>query len=225
MTRSAVLATLLVLVVGVGPAALGQEENTSPLVISGREAKFKGKGTDMVFPREIVVTGVGSEVSMRALGSGVRKKMVFKVYEGVAYAETGVDLGMDPYHALIGGSFAKRILMFFERDVGGGKIRGAYRDGFKKVQGDSVWSDELLRDIEAFLGYFEGETGVKDQQTIDLVWIPGSGLYTMKAGKSYPVINNPELVSALWAIWFGHDPVSDDLKRDMVRFLHEEKAP
>jgi hypothetical protein len=93
------------------------------------------------------------------------------------------------------------------------------------VQGDSVWSDELLRDIEVFLGYFDDESGVKDQQTIELTWVPGWGLYTTSAGESFPVINNPELASALWAIWFGHKPVSNDLKRDMIRFLSEEETP
>jgi hypothetical protein len=227
MTRATILAAALLLVLASGSIAVEPEEASAParLVITGGEETFQGKGTDMVFPKEIVVSGAGQEVSMTALGSGVRKKMVFKVYEGVAFAETAVDLGKDPYSAFIEGDFAKRILMFFERDVGGGKIRGAYEDGFKKVQGDSVWSEDLLRDIDVFLGYFDDEVGVKDQETIDLVWIPGRGLHTSRGGESYPVINNPRLASALWAIWFGHKPVSNDLKRDMFRFLSEEEAP
>lgn len=185
------------------------------------EETFKGKGTDAMFPMEVHVKSSHSEADLVALGSGVRKKFVFKVYEGVAYAEKGIDLGPDPYKTLIQGDFAKRIHMYFERDVDGGKIRGAYREGLDKVLGKQERPVNLVQDIEVFLGFFE-DAGVKDGQTIDLVWLPGDGLYTLVNGESFPPIKNSILASALWAIWFGGNPVSGDLKKDMIRFVNEE---
>lgn len=184
-------------------------------------ATFKGQGTEARFPTEIRIKGSHSEADLAALGSGVRKKFVFKVYEGVAYAEKGVALGPEPYDTLIRGDFAKRIHMSFERDVDGGKIRGAYREGLDKVLGKQERPVTLVQDIEVFLGFFE-DAGVKDGQTIDLVWLPGDGLYTMVNGESFPPVQNPALASGLWAIWFGNDPVSGDLKRDMLRFVNGE---
>ena len=60
---------------------------------------------------------------------------------------------------------------------------------------------------------------MKDGQTIALTWMPGMGLYTRIAGRPVPPINDEALANALWAIWFGADPVNDGLKRDMVRFV------
>lgn len=189
------------------------------LEITPGEETFKGKGTDARFPKEVHVKSSHSQADLVALGSGVRKKFVFKVYEGVAYAEKGISLGPDPYDALIHGDFAKRIHMYFERDVDGGKIRGAYREGLDKVLGKQERPVNLVQDIEVFLGFFE-DAGVKDGQTIDLVWLPGDGLYTMVNDESFPPLNSPVLASALWAIWFGKDPVSGDLKKDMLRFVN-----
>jgi hypothetical protein len=180
-------------------------------------ATFKGQGTEARFPTEIRIKGSHSEADLAALGSGVRKKFVFKVYEGVAYAEKGVGLGPDPYRTLIRGDFAKCIHMYFERDVDGEKIRGAYREGLDKGLGTRDRSPTLLQDIEVFLGFFEDE-GLKDGQAIDLIWLPAEGLLTVVNGESFPPLDNPELMTALWAIWFGKDPVSGDLKKDMLRF-------
>jgi len=200
---------------------LDPEEFLAFLEIEPGDESFRGKGTDAMFPVEAHVKSSHSEADLTALGSGVRKKFVFTVYEGVAYAEKGIGLGPDPYDTLIRGDFAKSIHMYFERDVDGGKIRGAYREGLDKVLGKQERPVTLVQDIEVFLGFFE-DAGVKDGQTIDLVWLPGDGLYTMVNGESFPPVQNPALASGLWAIWFGNDPVSGDLKRDMLRFVNEK---
>jgi len=206
-----------ILALGV-PAASPAESAPANLVLTAGPQSFSGQGTDARFPTQLVVSGPGKDVVLVATGSGIRKKMIFKVYEGVAYVEQGAELTPDPAAAFITGDFAKRILMYFERDVDGGKIREAFVEGFEKVQGGQAWPDELLAERDRFISYFE-EAGVKDGQYIELTWIPGWGLYTVVAGTVKPVIDNPELASALWAIWFGDQPVSDDLKRDMLRLL------
>jgi hypothetical protein len=200
------------------PFTMDPEEIFAFIRIVPGAKTFKGKGTDARFPHRIVIEGSGEDVVLSALGSGVRKKFLFKVYEGVAYAEAEADLGSDPYSTLIEGDFAKGIHMFFERDVEGKKIRDAYRDGVKKILGRGPWDPTLAQDFETFLGFFDDE-GLKDGQTIDLVWLPGKGLHTVVVGEPFPPVNNRDLASALWAIWFGEDPVSGDLKKDMIRFL------
>jgi len=199
------------------------QEAPQSLVLTAGPESFQGVGTDARFATQVVVSGPGKDLVLRALGSGIRKKMIFKVYEGVAYAQDGAALEPDPAAALINGDFAKRILMYFERDVDGGKIRGAFEEGFAKVQGKETWPTELTADRDLFISFFADE-GVKDGQIIDLIWVPGWGLYTTVAGEQKPVINDPALTSALWAIWFGSDPVSGDLKRDMLRLLQPEEG-
>jgi len=185
------------------------------------DATFAGTGTDHIFPTTIEIKARGESYRLTALGSGMRKKLIIKVYEGVAYADPDADLGTDVYGKLIEGDFPKRIEMYFVHDVDGGKIRGAFEDGFKKTIPEDKMTPVVKADVKKFLDAFP-EDGVKDGQTIDLTWMPGMGLYTRIAGRPVPPIDDQLLVQALWAIWFGPDPVNDGLKRDMVRFATEK---
>ncbi len=215
-----VCATLAAL--AVSSAALAQE-GAAPApqllnVTASGDATFAGEGTDHTFPSTIEIKARGEVHRLDAVGSGMRKKLIIKVYEGVAYAEAGTDFGSDPYQTLIDGDFPKRIEMYFVHDVDGGKIRGAFEDGFKKTISEKAMTPALKADVDAFLAAFTDD-GVKDGQTIALTWMPGMGLYTRIAGRPVPPINDQALANALWAIWFGADPVNDGLKRDMVRFV------
>lgn len=191
--------------------------------VTGGQDTFKGKGCDEQFPKEVKIEAAGQEFDLVAVGSGVRKKMVFKVYEGIAYADQAADLSGDPYQALIEGDFPKRIVMYMLRNVDGGKMRGAYEEGLKKTKPEAERSDSFKAAMDAFLAYFPDDSEVMDGQTIELTWIPGMGLYTMMGGVPSPPIDNVELATALWGIWFGADPVSGDLKKDMVRFVAGEE--
>lgn len=212
-------------VIGLGAVADAQPK-ASPtpqvLYVTASGGTFQGKGAKIQIPKEVVIKAAGNSVRLTALGSGMRKKLVFKVYEGVAYADAQADLGPDPYSALIQGDFAKRIVMHFVRDVSGGKIRGAFQEGFDKTAPAAERSPQFSKDLDRFLGYFT-DGKVKDGQTIALTWMPGMGLYTVSAGKPMPPINDAELASSLWAIWFGDKPVNESLKRDMVRFVGDAK--
>jgi hypothetical protein len=182
------------------------------------EATFEGKGAKGPFPREVTIR-LGDETwQLRALGSGVRKKFVFKVYEGILYGDASVSLGQDPFGEIIRGDWAKGIVMHFVRDVGADKIRGAYRDGFRKVLGEEK-ADSLLQ-ASPFLSYFDRK--IKDGEEMALWWLPGHGLYTRVGNDWKPALPDSMLARALFAIWLGEDPVSKDLRRDMVRFVTAE---
>ncbi len=221
-----VLVGLAILGRGEALAQAGKPDGSTPApqllnVAPSGDETFAGKGTDHRFPRELAISARGETRVLKALGSGMRKKLIIKVYEGVAYAEAPDTLGADPYTTLIDGNFPKRIEMYFVHDVDGGKIRGAFEDGFKKTL-PAEPSRELKAAVDTFLSYFP-DRGVKDGQTIALTWMPGYGLYTRVAGAPSPPIDNEELARALWAVWFGSDPVNDGLKRDMVRFATGEE--
>jgi hypothetical protein len=206
----------------ISPTIFAEGSTEDPLhaaitVVPGEES-FKGKGTDEGFPKEVEIKDSGAEAVLTALGSGVRKKLVFKGYEAVAYAEKGVDLGADPYTAFIEGNFAKRVQMYFLRNLGGNRLRGHFQSGLTQVLGEEEWDPTLARDFETFLGFFEDE-GVKKRESVELIWLPDRGLCTIVGGESYPPIPNPDLASALWAVWLGDKPVSGDLKKDMLRFV------
>ena len=210
------IALFLSIVLICSPLIAGGADDVTITVVPG-EASFKGKGTDEVFPMEIGITAAGDDYSLSALGSGVRKKLIFKGYECIAYAEKDINMGSDPFVTFIEGDFAKLVRMHFLRNVGGGKIRGFFRGGLKKVLGDNDWDPGVTEDFTHFLGFI-GDEGMKDGESIQLVWVPGRGLFTMVGNKSFPPIRNTGFASSLWAMWLGNNPVSRDLKKDMMRF-------
>lgn len=207
-----------------GQASLSSAQEaatTGNLVVAPVEGEtFRGKGTDAEFPRRVVVRFGERSTTLVALGSGVRKKMIFKGYEGIAYADESAALNADPYPALLEGSFVTRVVMYFLRDVGAEKIRGAWQDGFDRYLGEGNVDAAFEADKHVFLGYFD-DTEVKKHQTIELTWLPGIGLFTVVAGMPSPPINNPRLAAAVFSNWFGEKPISGDLKKDMIRFLSE----
>jgi len=91
------------------------------------------KSSKTEFPASITLKGSEGEVDLNALGTGLRKKAIFKVYAGCFYVDATAKLGDDPAAAAINGNFAKRIDMHFLRDVGGEKIAGAFREGIQKT--------------------------------------------------------------------------------------------
>ncbi len=166
------------------------------------------KSSKTEFPATIALAGSGGEIELKALGTGLRKKAIFKVYAGCFYVAEGADMGDDPAAAAIGGDFAKCIDMHFLRDVGGDKIAGAFRDGIRKSLDGH---DEA---VEAFCGLFTAE--VKKGESIVLSYMPGAGLLARQAGETLGGLEDAEVIAALWATWFGDDPISDDLKEGML---------
>ena len=203
-----------------GARAAVAQENIGVTVVPDGGGGFKGKGTDELFPVEITVQAFGDGFRLSALGSGVRKKLIFKGYECIAYADKRINMGLDPYVTFIQGDFAKLVRMHFLRNVGGGKIRGFFRGGMKGVLGEGEWNEALASDFEVFLAFI-GDEGMKDGESIQLIWLPGRGLFTMIGDKPHPPIRNTGLAMSLWAMWLGDNPVSGDLKKDMMRFTLE----
>jgi len=188
-----ILTTLLALILLI-PFALGE-----PMV---------EKSSKTEFPATLTLTGPDGQIDLIAQGTGLRKKAIFKVYAACFYIDKSADLGEDPATTAIGGDFAKRIDMHFLRDVDGEKIAGAFRDGIHKtLEG----RDEA---VEAFCGLFSAE--VKKGESIVLSYLPGWGLIAEQAGEELGRLEDPDIIAALWATWFGEDPISGDLKEGML---------
>ena len=163
------------------------------------------------FPAEISLVSGGQEedVALRATGTGLRKKAWFKVYAACFYVGADVKLEEDPYSALIEEDFAKAITMHFLRDVGADKIANAFKDGIRKTLAEG--HDEA---VAAFTGLFVEE--LKKGDELALHYLPGQGLSAYQNGQALGGIEDPEVIAAIWATWFGEDPISDDLKKGLA---------
>jgi hypothetical protein len=179
---------------------------------------FVDPSTGASFPRAVTITTAdGRAFELVAAGSGVRKKFVVKVYAAALWYDASAPLSSRPLDNLALDDMARRLVMTFQRDVDGDAIVKAYREGFDKAWGGAKPGPDLATDLDEFLDQFEG--GVKKGESIELLYIPGEGLYTHVAGRAGPVVRTPQIARSLWSIWLGPEPVSGDLRRDLVRFL------
>ncbi|MDH3214845.1 MAG: chalcone isomerase family protein [Candidatus Krumholzibacteria bacterium] len=218
-------AALLLFTCMVAPLqSLGQEARLTravqPTIVAAGDGTFRGKAADVDFPRRLDVTMAERTTSLVALGSGLRKKAFFKVYEGIAYAEENASLNADPYRALLSGSIAIHFVMHFLRDVGAKKIQDAWRDGFDKYLSEEDMTSVLQADKETFLENF-ARTDIKKGETIELTWLPDLGLFMSVAGEAKRHVENPRLAAAVFSNWFSDKPISGGLKKDLVRFLEQ----
>ncbi len=166
--------------------------------------------SDTEFPAELGLAGEqGESVALRATGTGLRKKAWFKVYAACFYVGTDVELSDDPYPTLIEGDFAKAISMHFLRDVGANKIAGAFKDGIRKTLAEG--HDEA---VTTFTGLFVED--LKNGDLLALHYLPGQGLTAHQNGKALGGIEDPEVIAAIWATWFGEEPISGDLKKGLA---------
>jgi len=165
-------------------------------------------GSKTSFPANLNLFGPNGSIELKALGTGLRKKVIIKVYAGCFYVDKTAELGADRARAAIEGDFAKRIEMRFLRDVDSKSIAGAYEEGIRKTL--TGHDAEVL----GFCGLFTAE--VKSGESIVLSYMPGWGLIAEQAGKELGRVTDPELIRAIWATWFGADPVSKDLKAGLL---------
>ncbi len=180
----------------------------SALPVMGEVIIEKSSKTE--FPAEISLKDdQGSSHELRAAGTGLRKKMIFKVYAACFYVDRQIDLTESPQKTAIAGDFAKKIVMHFLRDVGEDKIGGAFRDGIRKSLPEG--SDEA---VDLFVGFFTQK--VMKGETIELDYLPGMGLSAQQAGIELGRIDDLDVIASIWATWFGDKPISDDLKRGLL---------
>lgn len=166
--------------------------------------------------------------SLGCMGVGPRTKFGFKVYGcGLYLDQAGASQALasfkgasvqtlqgstDFYSAVINAQIAKAIIMKFVRDVGKEKIEESFTEGLEKTLG-ALDSSPLRAEAQKFLGMFNEDMAVG--QVIG-VYGKGSAVNVYVNGKEKGTIDNAQLASAIFAIWLGPKPVSDDLKRGLI---------
>lgn len=205
------------LVLGAISPARAQGEQ---LAVTAGEKTFADENLDAPLPASLDVAYGGQKVTLRALGSGLRKKLVFKVYVAALYVDDTVTLGADPAADVCGQDVARHITLVMKRGLGADKISEAIHEGFI----NSVWRkepDEALRQkLDEFVAGFTGELQSGDR--IELTYLPGVGLLTTLGGRSLPIVSEPRIARDIWCIWLGPRPVSDDLKKGLVRLVEKQ---
>ena len=142
-------------------------------------------------------------------GAGIRSKFVFDIYIGQLYLkEKNTDAA-----AVIQADTGKRIAMhFLYSEVGKDKLVDGWNEGFEG-NGTKEQLAALKGQIDAFNAMFDT---VKEGDEIILDYIPGTGTTVTIKGMNKGTIPGKAFNDLLLAIWIGEEPVTDDLKDEML---------
>lgn len=142
-------------------------------------------------------------------GVGLRTRFFFKIYAGGLYLEA-------PSHdaaAVIATDEPMLVRMHFIYDgVSAEKLQEGWKAGFHITTPDP--GEDLQAAMDAFTGFFNDQ--VKKNDVYDIAWQPGRGIEVVFNGNVQGQVSGLDFKKALFAIWFGPDPVDTDLKEGML---------
>lgn len=158
-------------------------------------------------PDQAAIDGVDQYLVLN--GAGIRYKFIFKIYIGALYLpEKSQDAT-----TIIASEGPKRILMHFLYDkVQKSDMDKAWKEGFEDNL-DKATLQQLGSRMDDFAALF---TDIVEGDTIWIDNIPGSGTRVTLNGTEKGVIPGDDFYPALIQIWIGKDPVTTDLKKQML---------
>ena len=146
------------------------------------------------------------EKTLKLNGLGLRKKAVFKVYVGGLYLESP---SKDP-GAILAADQAKAIRMHFLRDLTKAQLVEAFQEGFEANVKDRAPQKAAFDRMVALV------PDVKEGSTMTFAYVPGKGTTLSVGNKELGVFEGKGFADAVFAIWLGPKPPSDDLKKGML---------
>lgn len=144
--------------------------------------------------------------TLKLNGLGLRKKAMFKVYVGGLYLESpSKDAG-----AILASDQARAIRMHFLRDLKKAQLVDAFQEGFeanaKDKAGQKAAFDEMLALVP----------DVKEGEALTFTYIPGRGTTLRVGDKDLGAFEGKGFADAVFSIWLGPKPPSQDLKKGML---------
>jgi Chalcone isomerase-like len=146
------------------------------------------------------------EKTLKLNGLGLRKKAMFKVYVGGLYLESlSKDAG-----AILTADQAKAIRMHFLRDLTKAQLVEAFQEGFEANVKDRAPQKAAFARMLALV------PDVKEGSTLTFAYLPGKGTTLSAGSKELGVFEGKGFADAVFAIWLGPKPPSEDLKKGLL---------
>jgi Chalcone isomerase-like len=180
---------------------------TSVLVVSsvsplGPAAALAGELAGITMPDTLKV----GEKTLKLNGLGLRKKAMFKVYVGGLYLESpSKDAG-----ATLASNQAKAIRMHFLRDLTKAQVVEGFQEGFEANAKDKAAQKAAFEKMLALV------PDVKEGTTMTFTYLPGKGTTLSAGSKELGVFEGKGFADAVFSIWLGPKPPSEELKTGML---------
>ena len=146
------------------------------------------------------------EKTLKLNGLGLRKKAVFKVYVGALYLETP----SKDAAAILASDQAKAIRMHFLRDLSKAQLVEAFQEGFEANAKDKAVQKAAFDKMLALV------PDVKSGSTLTFTYLPGKGTTLQVADRELGVFEGKGFADAVFSIWLGSKPPSEDLRKGML---------
>jgi hypothetical protein len=144
--------------------------------------------------------------TLKLNGLGLRKKSVFKVYVGGLYLESpSKDAG-----AILASDQAKAIQLNFLRDLTKAQLVEAFQEGFDANAKDKAAQKAAFDKMLALV------PDVKEGSTMTFTYVPGKGTTLQVADKELGTFEGKGFADAVFSIWLGPKPPSEDLRKGML---------
>ncbi|WP_224246331.1 chalcone isomerase family protein [Hyalangium gracile] len=155
------------------------------------------------FPETLTVEGK----ELKLNGTGLRKKMVFKVYAAGLYLETPSKVGSE----VLSSDQIKVVRMSMLRDLEKAKITEAITDGVTKNNKAQLPAlKERLDKLNAAI------PDLKKGDDLLITYVPGKGTQVRSQGGKELLLEGKDFADALFGVWLGSNPVDDGLRDGML---------
>ncbi len=145
--------------------------------------------------------------TLKLNGMGVRKKLFIKVYVGGLYLEAP----SKDAAAILAADAPRAIRMHYTYNVGKDKITDAFREGFENNAKALAASQKA--NIDKMIA---AVPDLKDGQTMSFIYVPGKGTTLSHEGKDLFSAEGKEFADAVFSLWLGPKPPSEDLKKGLL---------
>ncbi len=149
------------------------------------------------------------EKTLKLNGMGVRKKVFFKVYVAGLYLEAA----SKDAAAVLAADAPRSIRMQYTRDVGKDKITEAFREGFQNNAPELAAKQKTAIDKMV-----AAVPDVKDGETMTFTYFPGKGTTLNYGGRDLFSAEGKDFADAVFSLWLGPKPPSDDLKKGLLGY-------
>ncbi|MBI3796909.1 MAG: chalcone isomerase family protein [Deltaproteobacteria bacterium] len=147
------------------------------------------------------------EKTLKLNGLGLRQKAMFKVYVGALYLEApSKDAG-----AILASDQPKAIRMHFLRDLSKAQLVEAFQEGF-----DANVKDKTAAQKANFVKMLALVPDVKQGETMTFTYVSGKGTTLQAGDKDLGAFEGKDFADAVFSIWLGPTPPSEDLKKGML---------
>jgi len=201
-------------------------------VVWGADAAVTESSTGKSFPAVRRVATDAEDVEIVCVGTGVRTKLVIKVYALGFYVEEAYRQKVRPgwqkqaptidrlqetpafFDSLMRDAYVRQFELQFVREVEADKIQDAFGEGIEDNLPEMKSNSQVAADARRFIGWFKNTAKENDRLVIT---IGADGAITAHQNQTeLGRLKNPVLAKGVTGIWLGRKCISDSLKEGLV---------